>query len=120
MRKLLSFTLVAFVTATEAAQAADFAVITTAPGALSILILVGAVIGGLGAFKVQDAVRGGLLHRCWQLFAAGFVLLGLSQLLSLAEGLQLVALPSMVVPALLTLMVAAFAYGIYLARRTLG
>jgi len=120
MQRLLSFTLVALVTTTEAAHAADFAVITTAPGALNVLVLVGAVIGMFGAHKVQEAVRGGLLSKCWQAFAGGFLLLALAQVLSLAESLQMVSLPSLVIPALWTLMVAGFAYGIFLARRTLA
>ena len=120
MRRLLSFTLVAVVTATEAAHAADFAVVATAPGALNILVLVGAVIGAFGAHKVQEAVRGGLLSKCWQAFAGGFVLLGLAQVLTLAESVSIVTLPSLVVPALWMLMVACFAYGVFLARRTLS
>lgn len=120
MRKLVLTTLFTAALSTEAAYAADYAVIATAPGALNFLILVGAVIGMFGAIKVQDAVRGGMLSKCWQAFAGGFILLGLAQLLALAESFQLVSLPGLVVPALWTLMVVCFAYGIFLARRTLS
>ncbi len=120
MRRLLSITLITVVATVESAQAADFTALATAPGALNVLVLVGAVIGMFGAQKVREAVRGGLLSQCWQAFAGGFVLLGLAQILTLVESLGIVSLPSLVVPALWALMVACFAYGIFLARRTLG
>jgi hypothetical protein len=120
MRKItLTILAVAALTA-EAVQAANYAVVTTAPGALNVLVLIGAVVAAFGAYKVQDLVRGGLMSKSWQLFAAGFVLLALAQVVSLVESMHLAAVPTYIVPVLWTLMVAAFAYGIVIVRRTLS
>jgi len=120
MRKIIVTTFAIAGLTTEAAQAANYGVVTTAPGALNVLVLVGAVVAAFGAYKVQDLVRGGLMSKSWQLFAAGFVMLALAQVLSLMESMHLATLPSFLIPVLWTLMVAAFAYAILVVRRTLG
>ncbi|MDH3889606.1 MAG: hypothetical protein OEV49_00865 [candidate division Zixibacteria bacterium] len=103
-----------------AAKAANLAVITNPPTIFSLLVLIVAVAGLVGAFKVAELVRGGLLSKSWQMFIIGFVVLVLSQVASLLNAFEVLAIPSFVVPMMLTVMVGLFAYGVFEARRTLG
>jgi hypothetical protein len=103
-----------------AAHAANLAVITNPPTIFNVVVLAMAVVGLVGAFRVADLVRGGLLFRSWQLFIIGFVALALAQAAVLVQTFEVVALPSFVVPMLLVVMVGLFAYGVFEARRTLS
>ncbi len=102
-----------------AVHAANLAVITHPPTILNILVLVGAIAGLFGAFKVAELVRGGLLKKPWQLFIIGFVVLVLTQAAWLLQAFEIIMLPSFVVPMMLVLMVGLFAYGVFEARRIL-
>ena len=119
LRKSLALVLLAAAPASEA-HAANLAVITSPPTLLNIVVLAGAVVCTLGAYRVIGLVRGGLLSRSWQFLAGGFAVLALAQLLSLIGALELVALPAFVVPTLLAVMAGLIAYGVYEVARTLG
>jgi uncharacterized membrane protein len=103
-----------------AAHAANLAVITNPPTIFNLVVLAVAVFGLVGAFRVTDLVRGGLLLKSWQLFVVGFIVLALAQVAALLHAFEFVSLPSFVVPLLLVLMVGLFAYGVHEARRTLS
>lgn len=103
-----------------AANAANLAVIANPPTIFSLLVLIVAVAGLVGAFKVAEMVRGGLLSKVWQMFIVGFVVLVLAQVASLLHAFEILALPSFVVPMMLVVMVGLFAYGVFEAKRTLG
>ncbi len=102
------------------ANAANLAVITNPPTIFSLLVLIVAVAGLVGAFKVADLVRGGLMSKSWQMFIVGFVVLALAQVASLLQAFEILALPSFVVPMMFVVMVGMFAYGVHEAKRTLG
>ena len=103
-----------------AAHAANLAVIKNPPTIFNLVVLAVAVFGLVGAFRVTDLVRGGLLLKSWQLFVAGFIVLALAQIAALLHAFEFVSMPSFVVPLLLFLMVGLFAYGVHEARRTLS
>ena len=105
---------------TESANAANFAVITSPPTILSLLVLVAAFGCVAGCFKVSELVKGGLFSKSWQLFLAGFGMFAVSQIASLCVTFEVLALPSFVVPGILTLMSGLFLYALYEARRILG
>jgi hypothetical protein len=73
-----------------------------------------------GSLKIMSLVRGGLLSKGWQFFAASFGLLALVQLLALLQRLQVFDLPSFLLPACLVLMSVVFLGGIMQTKRTLG
>lgn len=101
-------------------RAADFAVVVTPPGAMNILVLVAAVVGAVGAFQVSQLVRGGLMSKSWQLFAAAFGVLFLGQLLALLEDLQVFAMPTVLIPVLWLIAFGLFCWAVYQTKRTLS
>jgi len=103
-----------------AAHAANLAVITQPPTIFSTVLLIGAVVGLVGAFRVAELVRGGLLFKCWQMFILGFVVLALAEAAALLQIFEVLTIPSFVVPGLLFIMVGLFVYGVFEARRTLS
>lgn len=102
------------------AEAANFAVITSPPTFLNVLILVFAVACLAAAVKVLALVRGGRLSKSWQLFAAGFAVLALCEIVLLGNSFEIITLPSFVVPAGLVLMSGLFLFGIIETKRVLG
>ena len=120
MRKIAVLPALLVLAGAGSAQAANFAVITSPPTLMNFLILIAAVVCLTGSLKVVELIRGGLLSKSWQLFLGGFAVLVLAQLVTLANSLEIVNLPSFVVPALLILMAGLFLYGVHEAKRTLG
>ena len=102
------------------AEAANFAVITSPPTLLNILILAFAVACLAAAIKVLALVRGGQLSKSWQLFAAGFAVLALCEMAVLGSSFEIIVLPSFVVPASLVLMSGLFLFGIIETKRVLS
>jgi len=102
------------------AEAANFAVITSPPTLLNILILGIAVAGVWGAFEVLSIVRGGELSKSWQFFTGGFAVLGLGQLATLTSAFELIVLPTFIVPTCLVVMTGLFLMGIIEAKRVLS
>jgi hypothetical protein len=102
------------------ANAAGVAVITRPPTLLSGVLMVGAVVCAVVAYQVHGLVRGGALSKSWRYFVVGFILLALSQLLSVLGALEVLSLPSFVGPALLVIMAGFFFLGVWETRRTLG
>ncbi|MFQ6009457.1 MAG: hypothetical protein ACE5K8_10965 [Candidatus Zixiibacteriota bacterium] len=100
-------------------EAANFAVITSPPTLLNILILIIAVAGTLGAAKVLNLVKGGQLSKSWQYFVAAFVVLGLCQLAALGSTFEIISLPSVVVPGGLVVMTGLLLLGIVETKKTL-
>ena len=102
------------------AEAANLAVITNPPTALSAVVFLVACAGLAFGFQVLSLVKGGLFSRIWQMFIGGFLLLALSQAAILLEQFEILVLPGFVVPALLLGMAAVFSYGIVEAKRVLS
>lgn len=102
------------------AKAANFAVITSPPTILNIVILgvaIGCVVIGL---KIVDLVRGGQLSKVWQVFIGAFVVLVLAEAGRLATTFELITLPDLVSPALMVLSIGLFLYGLLETKRVLG
>lgn len=102
------------------AHAANVAVIATPPTLLDTLVLGLAIFATVTSMKVFDLVRGGLLSRSWQLFAGGFAALALAQLLRILNAMEILSLPSFVVPAVVMIMIGLFIMGVIQTRKTLG
>lgn len=100
--------------------AANLAVITAPPTMLDMLILIFGVACAAGAFRVLTLVRGGNLSKSWQLFVGGFSLLVLAQLMRLLSAVEIIFLPTFVVPACFVLMAGLFLYGVLETKRTLS
>jgi len=119
MKKIV-LSAIALALAADTAHAANLAVITTPPAMLNALVLIGAVVCGVSAFKVMNTVRGGMLARSWRMFIIGFVVLVLSQAAWLVDVLEVYGLPSFVGPALLTVAIGFLLYGILETKKALG
>ena len=102
------------------AEAANLALITSPPTLLNIIICLVALAAAVLCWQVSSVVRGGLLSKTWQAFMAAFGLLAISQGVLVASTIEVVQLPSFVVPAILVAMTGLFVYGIIWTKRTLG
>jgi len=105
---------------TSEAHAANFAVATSPPTLLNILILLFAGACLAVCLQLVSLVKGGLFSKIWHLFTVGFALLLLSQLASLLNVFEILLVPSFVVPALLAAMTGAFLFGAFEAKRVLS
>lgn len=119
MKKIL-FSAFAVALLADSAHATNLAVITTPPALLNSVVLLGAIVCGVGAFRVMSTVRGGLLARSWRMFLIGFIVLVLSQASWLVNVLEVYAVPSFVGPALLTVAIGFLTYGIFETKKALG
>ncbi|MFZ5980553.1 MAG: hypothetical protein ACOYVF_07955 [Candidatus Zixiibacteriota bacterium] len=119
MRKVF-LTALFIVGSASSSQAANLAVITSPPTILNILVLLFAFACFFICFQVLNLVRGGQLSRSWQMFMFGFALLALSQVAYLLTVFEIFVVPSFTVPALMTLMVGLFLYGMFEMKRVLS
>lgn len=101
-------------------QAANFAVVTSPPTILNILVLLFAFGCFFICFQVLSLVKGGQLSRGWQMFMFGFGLLALTQVAYLLTVFEIFAVPSLAMPVMMTLMVGLFLYGMYEMKRVLS
>lgn len=115
---LISFLLVT--AGASEAHAANFAVVTSPPTILNILVLLFAGACLTICLQLVSLVRGGLFARIWYTFTFGFALLALSQIVALLNVFELVLLPGFLVPALLAVMAGVFTYAAYEAKRVLS
>lgn len=120
MYKRLPLVAMLFLLGNSRAEAANLAVITNPPTMMNILILGFGIACVGGAFRVYTLVRGGQLSKSWQLFLGGFAVLVLAQLLMIFSAMEIVSLPSFVIPACFVLMAGLFLWGILETKRTLG
>ncbi|RKX25805.1 MAG: hypothetical protein DRP45_05075 [Candidatus Zixiibacteriota bacterium] len=120
MRKNLLLVVALMVGWPSRSEAADLALITSPPTMLNLMVLVLAFAAVAICFRVFTAVKGGSLSRSWQLFMGGFAILGLSQMSSLFQTLEVVSLPVWVTPGLSLLWVVALLYGVIETKRVLS
>ncbi len=109
-----------FLAAAGNANAANFAVITSPPTLLNVIIFIVAVACLAGTAKILNLVRGGQLSKSWQLFLAGFGVFALCELVVLADYFEIFTLPSFVVPAGFAVMGMLFLFGIIEIKRVLS
>ena len=100
-------------------QAANFAVITSPPTALSLVVLVGAIVCLAGAYQISAILKGGFLAKTWHLFIGSFFALALSQVGVLLHDFEIYPVPAFAVPAFMLLALVLFIYGIFETKRTL-
>ncbi len=120
MNKKTTFVILLFSLAAGRAEAANFAVITSPPTLLHLVILAVAVACVGTALKVLALVRGGQLSKSWQYLLAGFSVLALCQLVIIAGALEVIMLPHFVVPVCLVVMSILFLVGIIETKRVLS
>ncbi|MCB2229382.1 hypothetical protein KQH82_01615 [bacterium] len=120
MKRIAFLSALLALASTGRAEAANLAVITSPPTLLNGAVFVVAVGCLILCIQVMGAVRGGLLSKSWQFFLIGFGLLAASQILNVLQTIEVVVLPSFVVPAVLTAMAAVFLYGLLTTKRTLS
>jgi len=120
MKYAFTGSLAAVVLLSPRAEAANLAVITSPPTLLNIIIFLVALAAAVMCWQVASVVRGGLLSKSWQAFVGAFGLLAVSQGLLIALTIEVVELPSFVVPAILVAMSGLFLYGIVWTKRTLS
>lgn len=118
MKKIFALILFLTVCSTNV-FAANFAVITSPPTMLSLAI----VLVGIGCLvlvtRVLSLLRGGLLFKSWQIFLTAFIVLVVSQVANLVNDFEIFALPTYIVPAIVTLAVGLFLYGVFETKKTL-
>lgn len=119
MKKII-LTAVFLTATTSSTQAANFAVITNPPTMLNILVFLFACACLFLCSQVLGLVKGGQLSKSWQMFLLGFTLLALSQIASLLQTFEIMAVPGFVVPVMMVLMVGLFLYGMYETKRILS
>jgi hypothetical protein len=119
IRRFLSLLILAAAVPAQA-QAANFAVITAPPTALSVIILIAAAVALFFCSQVWSSVKGGQLSRIWQLFMIGLLLLVINRALSLLNDFQIAMMPEFLAPAVMAMMAGAFVYGMMEAKRVFG
>jgi hypothetical protein len=96
------------------------AVITTPPLFVTLLLLISACVCVAFAVQVFLVIKGGQLSRSWLILTAGFVLLAVSQVVTLLAGFGVIPMSRFLIPALLVVMTGLFGYGLYETKRTLS
>ena len=103
-----------------AAAAAKIQSLYTTGSAISILLLLCAIICLIWALKILSLVRGGLMSRSWQMFVVGFCFLIFAQLLTIGQEARIFSLPGYMVTALYLVMAFTWLMGLYQTRKVLG
>ena len=103
------------------AQAAvDTQQLISPAGLIDLALLLCVIICLFWAVKVISLVRGGLMAKGWQMFAAGFIVLLIARLLSIGESISLLQLPGYIFTALYLLMAFTWLLGLYRTKKVLG
>lgn len=120
MKKVFSLVTLLVVFGASNLYAANFAVITSPPTLLNLVLLFTAIACIGASVKILSALKGGQLFKSWQVFFLAFVVLSLCQIASLLNDFEILAVPSVVYPALLLLSFGLFFYGVFETKKTLG
>lgn len=102
------------------AKAANFALITSPPTILNIVVLLVAIACIVIGLKVVDLVRGGQFSKVWQMFIGAFVVLVLAEAARLSVTFEIMSIPELVAPAMMVLSIGLFLYALLETRRVLG
>jgi len=117
--KKINFILGILLLSSSNTYAANFAVITQPPTLLSVIVFLAGIGCLLGSMKILSLLRGGLLFKSWQIFLSAFIVLILSQGVSLVNDFEIFLMPSFAVPALLLLSIGLFLFGVFETKKTL-
>ncbi len=96
------------------------AVVTAPPLLITILLLISACACVAFSIQVFLLIKGGQLSRSWLIMTFGFVLLALTQVVTLLSGFGVLTPNRYLIPGLLVVMTGAFIYGLYETKRTLS
>lgn len=96
------------------------AVATAPPLLVTILLLVCACACVAFSIQVFLLIKGGQLSRSWLIMTFGFVLLALTQVVTLLSGFGVLTPNRYLIPGLLVVMTGSFIYGLYETKRTLS
>ncbi|MFZ1684921.1 MAG: hypothetical protein WAU88_12450 [Candidatus Zixiibacteriota bacterium] len=96
------------------------AVVTAPPLLVTLLLLVSACACVAFAVQVFMLIKGGQLSRGWLILTGGFVVLAISQVVTLLAGFGVIPASRFLIPALLIVMTGLFGYGLYETKRTLS
>ena len=120
MKKYTALAAVVLACTHSSAEAANFAVVAAAPNLMSLAVMIIAIAGIVMSLKAMSIVKGGLLSKGFQIITGGFLVLALSQIALLVNEASVMALPTIVVPALLAATAGLFCYGIFETGRSLS
>jgi len=120
MNKKMLATVLGFALLAGRAEAANFAVITSPPTLINVVIFAISLGGVWGSVKVLSLVRGGQLSKSWQFFLAAFIVLVLCQVAMLLSALEIIVLPSFVIPACMAITTGLLLLGIIETKRVLS
>ncbi len=120
MKPVTVITFVALLGLSSSAWAANFAVITSPPTILNLVILLLAFAAIAIGVQLLGVVKGGYLSRACQIFTGGFLVVALSQVSVLLQAFEIVTLPAWVTPGLMFLWAGIFFYGLFEAKRILA
>lgn len=119
--KKLSFLVPLIVLAiVEPGNAANFAALAQPPTMLNMVILIIACACFVFCIQLLSLVRGGYLSKSWLMFMIGFGVLALGQISRLMIDLEIVALPTWLIPTLMAVMAGAFLNGLLESKRSLS
>lgn len=120
MRRTLLITFAALIGATGSAQAANYAVITSPPTMVNVLILICGCICAVFAYQVFGLVRGGYMSRGWLIFVGAFAFLTVAQVVSLLVTFEVLFLPEYVPPILTAVSIGLFLFALFETKRVLS
>lgn len=120
MKRVSQIVAMMLLTGATSANAANITALVHPANLLNLVLLVGASLCAALCLQVLELVRGGQLSRSWQLFLGGFVVMGLSQLLAILQAMEILILPTWVVPMMMVAMGALFYFGLVQLKRVLG
>ena len=119
MKKIALYSLCLFLMSFSNVWATNFAVITSPPTILNIVIFLVALGCLFGTVKIMNLIKGGQLFKSWQFFMIAFIVLAVCQTAILLKDFEILAMPVYVVPALVFLTFGLFLYGVWETKKTL-
>ena len=119
MKRIAVLTAVSSIALTGSAHAANFAVLTSPPTIMNLVVTLLGLAGVVIGVQLIQTTRGGLLGKAWQIFVAGFVVLVLGQVAILLQTFEIAQLPNWVAPGLTVLWAGIFFYGAFETKRIL-
>ena len=122
MKKTIAFLIATLAPAAVMAQEIQPPVVVAATPPLLVTIVLLLCACACVAFSVQVfmLIKGGQLSRSWLILTFGFVILALTQIVTLLAGFGIISASRYLTPALLVVMTGLFIYGLYETKRALS
>lgn len=122
MKKTIWFLIATLAPAAAMAQEMQppVAVAATPPLMVTIVLLLCACACVAFSVQVFLLIKGGQLSRSWLILTFGFVILALTQVVTLMSGFGVFTANRYLIPSLLVVMTGLFIYGLYETKRALS